>query len=104
MARQAVHPGEHLAEELNALGMSAAALARAIEVPTNRITAIINGQRSITGDTALRLARFFGMAPQFWMNLQSMFDLRIAEQKSGRAIRTLPTVETVAKLTGRARQ
>ena len=60
MARQAVHPGEQLAEELEALGMSAAALARALDVPTNRITMILNGQRAITGDTALRLARFFG--------------------------------------------
>ena len=104
MARQPVHPGEHLAEELQALGMSAAALARALEVPTNRITTILNGQRSITGDTALRLARFFGMAPQFWMNLQSLFDLRVAEQKSGKAIRTLPTAKTVAKLMRRASQ
>ena len=92
MARQAVHPGEHLAEELNGLGMSAAALARALEVPTNRITAILNGQRSITGDTALRLARFFGTDPQFWMNLQSLYDLRVAEQKSGKAIAALPTL------------
>ncbi len=61
--------------------MSAAALARALEVPTNRITAIRNGQRSITGDTALRLARFFGTDPRFWMNLQSLYALRVAEQE-----------------------
>ena len=60
MARLAIHPGEHLVEELDALGMSAAELARRLEVPTNRITAILNGQRAITGDTALRLAHFFG--------------------------------------------
>lgn len=92
MARQAVHPGEHLAEELRVLGMSAAALGRALDVPTNRITAIINAQRSITGDTALRLAHFFGTDPQFWMNLQSHYDLRVAEQKAGRKIGALLTL------------
>ncbi len=97
MARQAIHPGEHLTEELEALGMSAAALARALAVPTNRITAILNGQRSVTGDTALRLAQFFGTDPQFWMNLQSRYELRLAEQKSGKAIRALPTIRTVVE-------
>ena len=101
MARQAIHPGEHLAEELEALGMSAAALARALEVPTNRITSILNGQRSVTGDTALRLARFFGTAPQFWMNLQSLYELRLAEQKSGKAIKALPTIRAMVKSTAR---
>lgn len=73
------------------MGMSAAALARALDVPTNRVTAILNGQRSVTGDTALRLARFFGTDPQFWMNLQGLYDLRLAEQRSGDAIKRLPT-------------
>jgi len=91
MARQAVHPGEHLGEELKAMGLSAAALARALDVPTNRVTGILNGQRSVTGDTPLRLARFFGTDPQFWMNLQGLYDLRLAEQRSGDAIRRLPT-------------
>ena len=86
----AIHPGEHLAEELKELGMSAAELARKLDVPTNRITAILNGQRSITGDTALRLAHFFGTSAQFWLNLQSLYDLRIAEQKAGQSIRELP--------------
>ena len=95
MARQAVHPGEHLAEELDELGMSAAALARALDVPTNRVTMIINGQRAITGDTALRLAQFFGTGPQFWMNLQSMYELRLAEAKAGASIRTLPTQDSL---------
>lgn len=95
MARQAVHPGEQLAEELDALGMSAAALGRALAVPTNRITAILNGQRGITGDTALRLARFFGTDPQFWMNLQSLYELRLAEKKCGEAIKALPTLQRV---------
>jgi addiction module HigA family antidote len=97
MTRRATHPGEHLSEELAALDMSAAALGRALEVPTNRITAILNGQRSITADTALRLARFFGTEPQFWMNLQSQYDLRVAEDRGGKKIRTLPTVESVAR-------
>ena len=89
MALTAIHPGEHLSEELQALNMSAAELARRLNVPTNRITAIINRQRAITGDTALRLAHFFGTTPEFWLNLQSLYDLRIAEQKAGKSIRTL---------------
>ena len=86
----AIHPGEHLAEELQALDMSAAELARKIAVPTNRVTQILNGTRSITGDTALRFGHFFGTAPQFWLNLQTLYDVRIAEQKAGKAIRNLP--------------
>ena len=93
MALTAIHPGEHLAEELEALNMSAAELARQLKVPTNRITAIMNGQRAITGDTALRLAHFFGTTAEFWLNLQSLYDLRIAEQKAGRSIRTLPKLK-----------
>mgnify|MGYP001346077160 CR=1 FL=1 len=72
MARLAIHPGERLAEELKALGMSAAALARQLEVPTNRIAGIVNGQRAITGDTALRLGHFFGTSPAFcWASRRS---------------------------------
>ena len=93
MARTPIHPGEHLAEELDALDMSAAGLARQLNVPTNRITGILNAQRNITGDTALRLARFFGTSAQFWLNLQTLHDLRIAEQKVGNAIRKLPTLK-----------
>ncbi|MGH9962370.1 MAG: HigA family addiction module antitoxin, partial [Pyrinomonadaceae bacterium] len=85
----AIHPGEHLAEELEALGMSAAELARKLQVPTNRITGILNGQRAITGDTALRLGHFFGTSPEFWLNLQSLYELRLAEQKAGKSIRIL---------------
>ena len=92
MGRSAIHPGEHLAEQLEALEMSAAELGRRLGVPTNRITAILHGRRSITGDTALRLGHFFGNSPQFWLNLQSLFDLRTAEQKVGTAIRSLPTL------------
>jgi antitoxin HigA-1 len=73
MAITAIHPGEHLAEELEALGMSATELARQLKVPTSRITGILNGQRAITGDTALRLGHFFGASPQFWLNLQSLY-------------------------------
>jgi antitoxin HigA-1 len=90
MALAAIHPGEHLAEELRALGMSASELARKIGVPANRVTQILNGTRSITGDTALRLSHFFGTGAQFWLNLQSLYDLRIAEQKAGKSIQALP--------------
>src|SRR5271166_4867549 len=62
-----IHPGEHLAEELKELRMSAAELARQLDVPTNRITEILNGRRAITGDTALRLAHFFGTTAEFWL-------------------------------------
>ena len=86
----AMHPGEHLAEELKELGMSAAELARKLDVPTNRITGILNGQRAITGDTALRLAHFFGTSAEFWLNLQSLYELRIAQKKVGRSIEALP--------------
>ncbi len=89
----AIHPGEHLAEELEALDMSAAELARRIRVPTNRVTQIMNGTRSITGDTALRLAHFFGTSAQFWLNLQSLYELRLAEQKAGKAINALPKLK-----------
>lgn len=93
MALTAIHPGEHLAEELEALEMSAAELARKLNVPTNRVTQILNGSRSITGDTALRLAHFFGTSAQFWLNLQSLYDLRLAQEKSGKSIKALPRLK-----------
>jgi antitoxin HigA-1 len=93
MAVTAIHPGEQLAEELRALGMSAAELARRLNVPTNRITEILNGRRAITGDTALRLAHFFGTTAEFWLNLQSLHEIRLAERKSGRSIKALPTLK-----------
>ncbi len=93
MAVTAIHPGEHLAEELEVLDMSAAELARKLDVPTNRVTQILNGMRSITGDTALRLAHFFGTSPQFWLNLQTLYDLRLAQQKAGRSIKSLPRLK-----------
>ena len=81
-----VHPGEILRDELAEIELSASALARALDVPSNRITAILNGQRGITADTALRLARYFGTTPQLWLNLQKTYELRQAEITSGRSI------------------
>src|SRR5260370_7353305 len=86
----AIHPGEHLTEELEALDMSAAELARKLGVPTNRITQILHGTRSVTGDTALRLAHFFGASPQFCLNLQNLYDLRLAQKKPGKSFKALP--------------
>ncbi len=82
-----VHPGEILRDELTELAMSANALAKALDVPANRITAILNGQRAITADTALRLAQFFGVSAQFWLNLQQSHDLKVAERTAGEKIR-----------------
>jgi addiction module HigA family antidote len=95
MPLKAIHPGEHLAEELKELGTSAAELARQLEVPTNRVTEILNGRRAITGDTALRLAHFFGTTAEFWLNLQSLYDLRVAQKKAGKSIKGLPTLKRV---------
>jgi addiction module HigA family antidote len=95
-ARKAIHPGEHLAKELQALDMSAAELGRKMKVPTNRVTQIMNGTRAVTGDTALRLAHFFGTSAEFWMNLQSHYDLRLAKKKFGKSIRALPTLKQSA--------
>ena len=92
MALLAIHPGEHLQQELEALSMSAAALARKIDVPANRITQILKGERDITADTAIRLGHFFGTSAQFWMNLQSIDDLRLAQDRNGLAIKALPTL------------
>jgi antitoxin HigA-1 len=100
MARTPIHPGEHLAEQLEALGMSAAELGRNLKVPTNRITEILNGRRAITGDTALRLGHFFGTSPEFWLNLQKIFELRLAEDRSWETIKGLPTLGQVRKKPG----
>src|SRR6266536_1277398 len=93
MAMTAIHPGEHLAEELKMLNMSAAELARKLNVPTNRVTQILNGTRAITGDTALRLSHFFGTSAEFWLNLQSLYELRVAQEKTGKSIKALPTLK-----------
>ena len=97
MARTPIHPGEVLADDLEALEMSAADLSRRLNVPTNRVTEILNGQRAVTADTALRLAHFFGTSAQFWLNLQVLYELRRAEEKVGTAIKKLPTLERVAQ-------
>jgi len=96
MARTPIHPGEILADELQELGVSPTELSRQIRVPANRISQIINGKRSITGDTALRLAHWFGTSPQFWMNLQALYDVRMAEEHAGTEIKTLPTKPRVS--------
>ena len=93
MAVQAIHPGKHLAEELKELGMSAAELARQLNVPTNRVTEILNARRALTGDTALRLGHFFGTTAEFWLNLQSLYEIRLAEKKSGKSIKALPKLK-----------
>jgi addiction module HigA family antidote len=93
MTRPAIHPGEILADELAEAGVSPTALARAIGVPPNRVTGIINGQRGITGDTALRLGHWFGMSAQFWLNLQGAYDLRVAQERAGDEIARLPMLE-----------
>ena len=82
-----IHPGEILREDVLAeFGMSANALAKALRVPANRITAILNEERGITADTALRLSRYLGTTPEFWLNLQASFDLRTAERHAGKTI------------------
>jgi addiction module HigA family antidote len=90
MSRSPIHPGEHLAEEIDVLGISAAELARQLDVPTNRITAILKAQRGITADTALRLGHWFGTSAEFWLNLQKIYELRMAERENGEAIERLP--------------
>jgi len=92
VARTPIHPGEHLAEELKELGISAAELARQIEVPVNRITEIINAQRGVTADTALRLGHWFGTTPDYWLNLQKLYELRLAQRDVGDRLAKLPTL------------
>lgn len=84
----AIHPGEHLRDELDELGMSARAFAKLLDIPVNRVTQILNGQRGVSADTALRLARYFGTSAEFWMTLQQTYELRLAEQEAGREIAT----------------
>lgn len=90
MARTPIHPGEILREELEVLGISAAEFARQIKVPTNRITGILNEERAITADTALRLGHWFGTSAEMWLNLQKLYELRLAEREKGAEIRRLP--------------
>jgi addiction module HigA family antidote len=98
MPRIPIHPGETLREDLDGLGMSAAELARRIDVPVNRITEILNGRRAVTADTALRLGRFFGTSGEFWLNLQKLYELRAAEQRNGEKIARLPVLDAHARV------
>ncbi|MGE0259619.1 MAG: HigA family addiction module antitoxin [Alphaproteobacteria bacterium] len=90
MTRPAIHPGEILADELEEIGISPTELARQLRVPANRLTQIVAGKRAITGDTALRLGHWFGNDPQFWLNLQALYDLRVTQELVGREIAELP--------------
>ena len=90
MARTPIHPGEILREELELLGISAAEFARQLKVPTNRITGILNEKRALTADTALRLGHWFGTSAEMWLNLQKLYELRLAENEKGAEIRKLP--------------
>ena len=90
MFMRAVHPGKVLKDELTELGVTPTEFARQIDVPANRISQIIAGKRSVTGDTALRFGHWFGTEPQFWLNLQSAYEIRIAEEKAGNEIARPP--------------
>ena len=90
MARTPIHPGEILADELREISLTAKKLADVIEVPPNRLYQILAGKRSMTADTALRLAQYFGMSADFWMNLQSAYELDLARQQGGKAIQRIP--------------
>jgi addiction module HigA family antidote len=92
--QRASHPGTVLRQHLTLAGLTAAALSRNLNVPTNRITSILNGQRAITGDTALRLAHFFQTAPDYWLGLQTEYDLYLADKEEGREIHALPTISS----------
>ncbi|MEZ5901220.1 MAG: HigA family addiction module antitoxin [Hyphomicrobiaceae bacterium] len=91
MVHRSAHPGDVLAEELKTLGVTPTELARQIAVPPNRISQIIHGKRAITGDTALRLAHWFGTDPRFWMDLQAQHEVRVAQEQAGDEIESLPT-------------
>jgi addiction module HigA family antidote len=88
MARDPIHPGRFLADELDALGMSVPEVAAELHVPANRIYQLLNGQRSLTADTALRLSQWLGTSAEMWLNLQKLYELRLAEQKAGKKIRS----------------
>ena len=100
MARTPIHPGEILADELAELGLSAAELARLIDVPANRISQITAGKRTLTADTALRLGRYFGTSPDFWMNLQKTYELDLARIEIGPAVERLPQRSGITPASG----
>ena len=97
MPRPAIHPGEILSDELSELGVTPTELARQLKVPVDRLTQIIQGKRGITGDTAVRLGHWFQTSPQFWLNLQAAYDIRVAEPKLAEQIELLPTRPAVAQ-------
>jgi len=88
MARDPIHPGKFLADELDALGMGVPEVAAILHVPANRIYQLLNGQRSLTADTALRLSQWLGTSAEIWLNLQKLYELRLAEQKTGKKIKS----------------
>lgn len=90
MPRTPIHPGEILADELEEIGLSAKKLADVIEVPPNRLYQVLAGKRNVTADTALRLAQYFGTSADFWMNLQSAYELDLARRQVGKAIQRIP--------------
>ncbi|HEY1946269.1 MAG TPA: HigA family addiction module antitoxin [Bryobacteraceae bacterium] len=90
MARTPIHPGKILADELEEIGLTAKRLADVIEVPSNRLYQLLAGKRNITAYTALRLSQYFGMSADFWMNLQSAYELDLARQQNGKAIQRIP--------------
>ena len=90
MARTPIHTGVILADELSEIGLSSAELARTLHVPANRISQIIAGKRAISADTALRLARHFGTTPDFWMNLQKIYELDLARKSLSGTLNSIP--------------
>ena len=96
MARTPIHPGEILADELEEIHLTAKGLADLIEVPPNRLYQILAAKRNVTADTALRLGRYFGTTADFWMNLQSAYELDLARQENGKAIERLPKRSVIA--------
>ena len=100
MTRDPIHPGRFLADELEALDMTPTQLATALKVPPNRIYQILAGKRALTADTALRLSQWFGTSAELWLNLQKLYELRVAERETGdeirRTVRPLSRVEPVA--------
>ena len=99
MAREPIHPGEFLADELEEIKITATELSRQIDVPANRISQIVRGKRDISADTALRLGQFFGTGPELWLNLQKAYDLdrakAVLEKDIGKIQRWQPEVRTV---------
>ncbi|MBA3754698.1 MAG: HigA family addiction module antidote protein [Nitrosomonas sp.] len=88
-----IHPGEILADELEFIGINAGELAKKIDVPKNRIYQIVNGERSVTADTALRLGKFFGTGPRIWLNLQKAYELDVASKQIGSALKDIATYD-----------